>query len=85
MAAGSRTQPPRGDLAETLAVLVGRVGVSDSYTGLEYTETDLLVLASSLEKSRLEIAAAVERALAAGVDWVVIGGGTRSDIAADLE
>ncbi|WP_420099883.1 aspartate/glutamate racemase family protein [Corynebacterium sp.] len=74
-----------GDLAEALAALVDRVGVSDLYTGLELTETDPLVLAGSPRESRRELAAAVERARAHGARRVVIGGGPLSDVAADLE
>lgn len=74
-----------GDLADALGALVDRVGVSDLYTGLELTETDPLVLASSPEESRRELAAAVDRARAHGAHRVVIGGGPLSDVAADLE
>lgn len=74
-----------GALADSLADLVQRVGVADSYTGLELTQTDPLVLAGSPDASRLELAAAVERAVSNGAERVVIGGGPLSDVAADLE
>lgn len=74
-----------GELADSLAGLVERVGVADFYTGLELTQTDPLVLATSPQASRHELAAAVERAVSKGADRVVIGGGPLSDVAAELE
>ncbi|MGP9723315.1 aspartate/glutamate racemase family protein [Corynebacterium sp. AOP40-9SA-29] len=74
-----------GALADSLADLVARVGVTDSYTGLELTQTDPLVLAGSPDASRFELAAAVERAVSKGAERVVIGGGPLSDAAAELE
>ncbi|MDN6259887.1 MAG: aspartate/glutamate racemase family protein, partial [Corynebacterium sp.] len=74
-----------GELAGSLAELVARVGVAESYTGLELTRTDPLVLATSPQASRCELAVAVERAVTKGADRVVIGGGPLSDVAAELE
>lgn len=76
-----------GELEESLAALVDRAGGTEMYTGLELTDTDPLVLATSADSrgdSRRELATAVDRALVKGARRVVIGGGPLSDAARDL-
>lgn len=74
-----------GDLAGALAGLVDRAGFTPQYVGLELTETDPVVLSGSPDASRIELAAAVERAQSNGAERVVIGGGPLSDVARDLD
>lgn len=72
-------------LRRSIEEMVARAGLADLCTGVQLTETDPLVLAESGGASRLELAAAVERALESGARRVVIGGGPLSEVAGDLE